>query len=618
MVMTETTTSEDGYRPAEAGIGIDIGIGDGVGAEGAKSWWLQPRWLIAGGVVLVSTTLIVWAAVGQGGADGPELPKGKATRGPFVVSVTESGEIRAAKQMVIQNPLAYSVNIDTVLEEGTHVQVGEVIIKFLCEELDDAIVSKKEVVESARLEWEKSKQAIGLTEKENASLLAKAKNALVSAGEALEKFEKQDKQLELNDADSELALAKAELALAQQKLAFKKAVNAKEGLEGTYSDSEIEAEELKVERLKFLQTKAETKLAGLTKYDHPKMVRTLGEAVAEATLDLARAEAKAATDKLLADSDLAADTERHQRKGRELAELIEDEAKLTVRAERPGIIVYDSGDRHRRSSQPTIAPGEQVSRYQRLMIIPDMQTLEVASKVFESMIPYVQAYKEGEAAGTPAIIRLDAVRGETFDGYVSWVAKVPTSQWWSSGVKAFPLTVRFNKLPEGLRPNTTAEVELILAEELDDVLSVPVAAVFTEQEQTYCWRDNDGSYERVTIKVGRMNEARVEILDGLDEGDTVLLVPPPGQESKPDGKVKAKKPKTPEAGPKAGPKAGGDQSGGKKKPEGGQRGSGRPERSGGGRSGGGKRSGGGEATSKPARAGGSSRGGRPGGGGGTR
>ena len=73
----------------------------------------------------------------------------------------------------------------------------------------------------------------------------------------------------------------------------------------------------------------------------------------------------------------------------------------------------------------------------------------------------------------------------------------------------------------------TAQVELVLAR-LVDVLSVPVAAVFTEQEKTFCYRVNGGRPEQVNVKVGRMNDKRVEIASGLAKGDRVLLAPPSG------------------------------------------------------------------------------------------
>ena len=85
----------------------------------------------------------------------------------------------------------------------------------------------------------------------------------------------------------------------------------------------------------------------------------------------------------------------------------------------------------------------------------------------------------------------------------------------------------------------TADVELIL-DRLDDILQVPIAAVFSEGESTFCWKVTGRSRRtKVPVKVGRSNETDVEILEGLAEGDIVLLVPPEGmiedQDEKPAG-----------------------------------------------------------------------------------
>ena len=50
--------------------------------------------------------------------------------------------------------------------------------------------------------------------------------------------------------------------------------------------------------------------------------------------------------------------------------------------------------------------------------------------------------------------------------------------------------------------------------------------MFTEQEQTYCWRMNGSGCEKIPVKLGRMNDSDVEIVSGLDEGETVLLAKP--------------------------------------------------------------------------------------------
>jgi len=76
----------------------------------------------------------------------------------------------------------------------------------------------------------------------------------------------------------------------------------------------------------------------------------------------------------------------------------------------------------------------------------------------------------------------------------------------------------------------TCKVEMILAE-LENVLSVPIAAVFTENDKTLCYRITDDGFEPVEVKVGGMNDEYIQILSGLQEGDEVTLTKP-GQKSR--------------------------------------------------------------------------------------
>ena len=85
------------------------------------------------------------------------------------------------------------------------------------------------------------------------------------------------------------------------------------------------------------------------------------------------------------------------------------------------------------------------------------------------------------------LVSLDRiVLGSDDDRYFQRLPKIFGNIW-----KVFSVIVKLDQRVEGLKPGMTAEVELVLAR-LVDVLSVPVAAVFTEQEKTYCWRLDGG------------------------------------------------------------------------------------------------------------------------------
>jgi hypothetical protein len=75
-----------------------------------------------------------------------------------------------------------------------------------------------------------------------------------------------------------------------------------------------------------------------------------------------------------------------------------------------------------------------------------------------------------------------------------------------------------------LKPGMTAVVE-IHVDRLVDVISIPVQAVVQIQKQVWCYVDQQGTPVRVPLKLGRSNEKFVEILEGLEEGQRVVLNP---------------------------------------------------------------------------------------------
>jgi len=61
----------------------------------------------------------------------------------------------------------------------------------------------------------------------------------------------------------------------------------------------------------------------------------------------------------------------------------------------------------------------------------------------------------------------------------------------------------------------------------DDILTVPTSALFSEGETCHVFAVEDGGHAFEKFALGRQNEDRAEIVDGLDEGETVILFPPP-------------------------------------------------------------------------------------------
>jgi hypothetical protein len=127
--------------------------------------------------------------------------------------------------------------------------------------------------------------------------------------------------------------------------------------------------------------------------------------------------------------------------------------------------------------------------------------------------------------GLSATIRVDAFPDHVYQGSVKSVAVLPDQGgWYGSDTKVYETIVTIDEAVERLKPGMTAVVE-IHVDLLRDVLTVPVQAIVQIGKETFCFMDLDGVPQRRPVKLGRTNDKFVQILDGLTEGDRVVLNP---------------------------------------------------------------------------------------------
>lgn len=109
---------------------------------------------------------------------------------------------------------------------------------------------------------------------------------------------------------------------------------------------------------------------------------------------------------------------------------------------------------------------------------------------------------------------------ETLFGTVSEIGLLSTA---SGGVATYPVTVAITGRPEGVYDGVTADVEIIYERRVD-VLTVPTAAVRTvDGESTVTQLDADGAEVSTVVTVGQTVGDLTEIVDGLAEGDEVVV-----------------------------------------------------------------------------------------------
>ncbi len=81
-----------------------------------------------------------------------------------------------------------------------------------------------------------------------------------------------------------------------------------------------------------------------------------------------------------------------------------------------------------------------------------------------------------------------------------------------------------DELPAGIGHQYRVTVSLIVWQ-ADDVLQVPVPALFRAGGDWAVYRVNDGRAERVVVRLGRLNDTHAQVLEGLAKDDRVILYP---------------------------------------------------------------------------------------------
>ena len=431
----------------------------------------------------------------------------------------ESGEVEAEEPVIISNNLDYPAVIKSVVKEGSWVRVGDEIICFDCRENANQIDHQKLEVATGESEYTQAQQSLVLAECEGLTLIRNAENELIDARKDLEKFLKHEKPRSIGVAEQNLLVKEREFEMAREKLDFQRRVNNDSELAGAFSSAEVKSKELEVDRLRLAFEESKSDKERLINFDIPKDHRKFELAVTNKEQELEKVKVEIETKNNNARTNLATLDDKREMKRRRMEYLLGEAGKLSVVAKRDGLIVYDSGSRWGPSVKVLV--GETIASHQQLMIIPDMNCLQVKTKVYESSIEQI-------VVGLPVNINIDVWPAKTFRGRVVKVAAVPDSGDWFSTQKAYPVEIAFDELPGDLRPGMTAQVELFL-NHLEGVLNVPVATVFSEKGENYCWVLRKGKPIKTLVQIGKMNTNRVEILSGLEEGDDVLLSEPEGQ-----------------------------------------------------------------------------------------
>ena len=476
------------------------------------------RGLHSGALALVLALLGVAGWIGGrtagwfGVRDEQQLQGALVRRGPLRISAVAGGSLQSADNVSLICELEGRTTILSLAPEGSRVKAGDVVCELDASVLIETRLQKSIEVSNAEAALVKARQGLQIQESQNRSDLAAAEQAVDFAQQDLSKFLEGERDAQLAKARQTIDIAREESTRATDRLTWSEKLFAG----GFLTTTELEGDRIAKHRAQVELEQATLELELLERFTLPRQDSELRATLAESEREMERVGLQAKAHLVDFEAGLRNSEARLELEREQLQRVESQIAKAQIKAPRDGMLVYRQFD----EDELPIQEGREVRERQTLMYIPSADGMIAEAKVHESVLDQIKV-------GQTCTLTVDALRGASLEGQVSFVALLPDQgSWWSNpNTRLYRIEVDVTSPESGLRPGMSCSIE-ILIEELADAVHVPVQTVFRTGDVNLCYVSHAGSVEPREVRVGRFNDLWVEILAGLEEGETVLLAPP--------------------------------------------------------------------------------------------
>ncbi len=432
----------------------------------------------------------------------------------FQISVQTVGVIHAAKSHMISSQVKGNEGkIIYLIGDGEHVAQGDILVRLDPSPFEEEVERQKSQVDSLNAAVEAALQLTEWEKNEAKQIITTAEYTLKVAKLDLERLINGDGPLKLTQYTDDMDKAGGELKKFKAYATDLKALKQK----GFDNPAEIIQAEEKVAQYNDQFIAAKRRYESFEKYVLPSMIESARAKVQNSELSLQQTK-QASVHKIA-----KAHATLQQVKGKlrsvetALKQAHKQLEKTIISAPFPGLVIHYETYRDGQMRKPR--EGDTVIMNQPLLYLPDISQMVIKGDVRE-----VDLHKL--ALGLKASILVEAYPEKEFQGNLSFIGALATRRGnQMRGEKYFQVTFTLNGGDKRLRPGMTARV-IVLSADLKQVLSVPSAAVFHDGEHSFCYQYKNKTFHKAPVKIGRQNEDFIEIVEGLDKGDTVSLVEP--------------------------------------------------------------------------------------------
>ncbi|RKN80165.1 efflux RND transporter periplasmic adaptor subunit [Ulvibacterium marinum] len=202
-----------------------------------------------------------------------------------------------------------------------------------------------------------------------------------------------------------------------------------------------------------------------------------------------------------------------------LDDLIALQASFTIRSNANGMVTYAKNWNGTKKKV-----GSDINAWDlTIATLPDLTKME--SKTYSNEVDIRKIKKDQKVS-----VGFDAFPDIIIDGEVTSVANVGENKR-GSDIKLFQVLIKLKESNSNIRPGMTTSNRILIQKE-ENVLMIPLEAVFSKDSISYAYVDSGFSIDKKQIELGDSNEDVVIIKKGLKEKDVVYLSKPDGLEDK--------------------------------------------------------------------------------------
>ena len=446
------------------------------------------------------------------------------TRGGFNIVISASGALDAIKRYQIESPPVAKQGLDIIeaARDQAVLRKGDLIVAFSEDKYLDELETIDIKIEEAEKNLMLLQQDYQMKMAEVVGQIKKASDVHRVSVEVHEKYKNEDAPLAkktfqqaVETANQAVIVEEANLAALKENLLA--AAMGDETARKKIED-QVAASEAQVEALNSKKEKEVYSLRIFKQYTYPQKSRELERDVVKAEMDMRQQLVNAAAQRIKLEGQIRTQERLLKSLRQQRKDLLANISMLKVTAPVDGVITYGNPDpRRRNQQQKDIVVGISMKPSELIGTIPDLSQLIVNVDVPESVRSKI-------STGMRAEMRIKALPKVRLSGSVSKISDLASNLnfWDQSSPKIYPTVISLDQSDPSLRPGMTVEVDMI-SEEIQDVLYVPVEALSVKEGNVYCRLKKAVGAEERKVVIGKSSSSFVEIVEGLEEGDQLLL-----------------------------------------------------------------------------------------------